>query len=90
MSRTFPTHGHIWQFIEQLKFHEFAKSSEFISKICRNDMSTPIDQPKTKKAQERHKKIQFFSSLLKDGNISAIDFLEAMAGKIVLPMKGRI
>lgn len=77
LSRTFPTHGHIWQFIEQLKFHEFSKSQE-MAKVSKTNILD--EQPKTKKARERNERIKLFSNLLNEQKISRFEFLEAMAG----------
>lgn len=74
MRRTFPTHGHIWQFIEQLKFHEYSKANDM---LC--IMGKPNNHPKTKKAQLRHDKIEFQSNLLKIRKITVSEFLIAVS-----------
>lgn len=48
MGRSFPKHGHVWQFIEQLKYHEYSKSRDMLS----NSKSTNIKQKKNGKVIE--------------------------------------
>lgn len=85
MNRSFPKHGHIWEFIDQLKFHECMKSKEM--KLLNKQNNRNI-QPKRKRKSDRDRdaKISFFSELLKDRKISPNEFLEAMADKKIMPL----
>lgn len=86
MNRSFAKHGHIWSFVEQLKFHEFAKTKEMKLIIKENKQVGR----KRKNDREREKKIKFFSNLLKEGNISPSEFLEAMADRLIMPLNGNL
>lgn len=78
MGRIFPKRGNIWQFIEQMRFHESMKAREML-KIARHNVEERTQTPKTKKARERDSRIKILSERLKKREISAIKFLELMA-----------
>lgn len=84
LGRSFPKRGHIWKFIDQLKYHEFSKASDML-RLTNEGSPANILQRKRKRDVQRQHKIEFFTSLLKGGNIDAGAFLEAMANKIILP-----
>lgn len=84
LGRSFPKHGHIWRFIEQLKYHEYSKSRDML----RLSRGTNIGKKnKRKKDKERMERIKFLSILLRDKKITSDEFLEAMAGKNIFPEK---
>lgn len=85
MNRSFPKHGHLWRFIQQLQSHEFMKSTEMLKLTQRNEKTPYQSQRKRKKDREREAKITFFSEILNKKKISAEEFLEAMADRILLP-----
>lgn len=83
LSRSFPKHGSIWKFIEQLKSHEFMKATE-MTKLMHSNAPTQ-NQRKRKKDKEREAKIDFFMNMLDANEISPGLFLEAMGNRIILP-----
>lgn len=82
LGRSFKKKGHIWKFIEQLKYHEFSKAYDMLKLT---ESTAKISERKRKKDIERQRKIEFFTNLLKEGVIDAGAFLEAMGNKIILP-----
>lgn len=82
MNRSFPKRGHIWKFIEQLKFHEYSKARD-MHRISKDTNFEP--KRKRKSDRERDEKIKFLSNLLRKKEITANEFLEAMAGKHIFP-----
>lgn len=81
LNRSFPKRGHIWKFIEQLKYHEFSKAND-MQKLTKIDVKM---ERKRKSDRERERKIKFLTSLLKEGTIDVGVFLDAMGNKISLP-----
>lgn len=85
LNRSFPKHGSIWKFVEQLKSHEFMKATE-MAKLMHSDKKSPSqNQRKRKKDRERDAKIDFFTKMLNANEISPGLFLEAMGNRIILP-----
>lgn len=87
MGRYFPKHGHIWQFIEQLKFHEHSKAQDML-KMSKLDVGALEQVRRTKSAKDRDAKIKILSERLKKKEISAVEFLEIMADNRLLHKKG--
>lgn len=85
LKRSFPTHGTIWKFVEQLKLHEFMKATEMAKLIHSDKKSSVQNQRKRKKDREREAKIDFFMKMLDTNEISAGMFLEAMGNRTILP-----
>lgn len=71
IGRYFSKHGHIWQFIEQLKFHEHSKSQDMF-KMSKLDVGVLEQTPKTKKAKEKDHKIKSLSEQLRKNEISGV------------------
>lgn len=84
LRRSFPKHGSIWKFVEQLKYHEFSKATEMI-KLTEAEVTEQQLGRKIKKDKEREVKIKFFTKLLKKNEISIDEFIEAMGGKVIFP-----
>lgn len=86
LRRIFPQHPTIFTFIESLKLHEFEKATNMHSLL----IEIPKGQlgRKNKKDKERDLKINYFTSLLASNEIDVMEFLEAMANKVILPSSG--
>lgn len=89
IGRSFPKHPHILKFIDHLKLHEFTKSYD-LAKLSKCDTPPKQLERKRKADREREEKIVFFTKKLKTKEISASEFLDAMATKEILPLNGRL
>lgn len=89
IGRSFPKHPHILKFIGHLKLHEFTKSYD-LSNLTKSDTPPKQLERKRKADREREEKIVFFTKKLKAKEISASEFLDAMATKEILPTNGRL
>lgn len=89
LNRSFPKHGNIWKFVEQLKLHEFTKATEMAKLMHSNKKSPAQNQRKRKKDKEREAKIDFFMKMLDANEISPGIFLEAMGNRIILPGRSK-
>lgn len=82
MKRSFPKHGNIWKFSEQLKFFESMKSAEMKKLIESNNPK----KTQKKSTIDKQEKIEFLTASLKQGQINIEQFLEAMSMKTIFPL----
>lgn len=76
MRRLFPSHPHIFKFIDRLQVHEYSKSTDLLEAT----KTDKVDIKRRKKRdQRREEKINHFSDLLNSHEISAEGFLLEMA-----------
>lgn len=88
IQRSFPGRTNIYKFIESLRLYE-ARRSEDLYKLSTNEISDKQLKRKRAVDRERERKISYFTTKLKNGEISVILFLESMSGNDVLPPVGK-
>lgn len=88
VQRDFPAQTTIFKFTDALKMHESKKSSD-LHTLSLEKVSDQQLQRRRKEDRVRDDKIREFTALLKDGQISVLDFLKSMAIKEVLPKDGK-
>lgn len=80
LNRSFPKHGHIWRFIEQLRLFEFSKTEEMSQLIDGNYSKNQLNR-KRRRDRERKEKINYLTVTLQRKEICIGEFLEAMSVK---------
>lgn len=88
VQRDFPGKTNIFKFTDSLKLYESEKSSDLHCLSKETNLDKQL-QRRRKEDRIRDAKIKANTDLLKVGAITAIEFLEAMAVKEVLPESGR-
>lgn len=88
IQRSFPARPSILQFTDYLRLHESMKSTDLYQIV---QLEIVNDELSRKRATDRarHLKIMHFTDLLKAGEISIAEFLEAMSSKEVLNIAGK-
>lgn len=88
IQRSFPGQTNIYKFIESLRLYE-SRKSEDLYKMSTSGISNRQLERKRAVDKEREEKILYFTTQLKNGEISTSLFLESMSGKDVLPPVGK-
>lgn len=82
LKRWFPSHPHIYKFLECLKLHEFSKSMDMLDAV-KTEVSQKQLQRRKKKDQKREEKIKYLTELFQtDPTMSAERFLELFASDL--------
>lgn len=87
IQRSFPAQTNIFKFVESLKLYEARKTTDLYQLSLRNTPSRKLERKRTAD-REREIKIQYFTRLLKDGEITVTTFLKSMSAKDILPPIG--
>lgn len=82
LKRWFPSHPHIYKFLECLKLYEYSKALDMLDAV-RNEVSPKQLQRRKKKDQKREEKIKYLTDLFKyDDTMSAERFLDLFVADI--------
>lgn len=84
IQRSFPPKTHWFKFVESLKLHEAIKSTDLFQ-ISSGVIENPKLQQVRAEDKRRSEKIDDLSTQLELEQITAFEFLEKMAEKIVVP-----
>lgn len=87
IQRDFPANTNIFKFTESLKMFESEKSSELHNLSLEKNLDRKL-QRRRAKDRNREAKIKACTEALKDGTISVLEFLEAMATREFIPEAG--